>query len=131
MTLIEEIESYCEMKDRRYKLKPTPRTLTTGPVPIRMLKAAAKALRRYERDTAKMYAALEFYAEPERVGGHWNEDYPGGVSWQCGERVCLDMGEHAKYALKAVTANTKRMMKHEQEHPDGRGESDAGGAVGE
>jgi hypothetical protein len=128
VNLSEELESYCAMNDRRYKLKREPRKLTAGPVPIRMLKAAAAKLRRYERDLAKLLAALEFYAEPDG----WNLDYPGGITFEDEHgHTVLDTGYRARHALRTVTARTKRDVTNGQEPADGGGEGDAGGAVGE
>ena len=42
----------------------------------------------------RLREALRFYAT-----GDWNDNYPGGVRFKCGEDTCLDFGNTARAAL--------------------------------
>ena len=50
-----------------------------------------------------MRQALEFYAEPSCLvpGARWSDGYPGGITYQQGGGVVLDMGQIAESTLTA------------------------------
>ena len=51
-----------------------------------------------EAENSKLREALQFYAFSD-----WNENYPGGISYEDNGKTYLDNGEVAKIALKEQT----------------------------